>query len=246
MSDDSFTLLIMRRLSIVSAIVASATVVTGLIAFALEPAAFSPSSITLIAVGFLMSTIVLVAGFLLVRAPWGRWELAGIAAGAMLLASTNSSWFVYVVYGLGASSIIGLGGPWVRFWVRQNSVPDAVNPTAVALSSYAPVAPLVVGLAAFDTSHWSHWVAAIVGTASSFAYSRGAPGALWLMRLAVPVTSAIAIWKSPWPPAVGLVVATLAVSVLAWSPAASKVSNVHTPPLPQPRTPRKKQPDAPQ
>ena len=243
--NDLVTLVVVRRLSIVSALVASATVVAGLTAFSLDPAEFSLSSVALITVGFLMSTIVLVAGFLLVRAPWGRWGLAGAAAAAMLLASTSSSWLVYVVYGLGAASIIGLGGPWVKFWVRQHPVPNAVNPTAVALSSFAPVAPLLIGLAAFDTSHWSHWLAASVGTGSSFMYSRGAPGALWLMRLAIPVTSAIAIWKSPMPPAVILVVAALAVSVLAWSPPAAKISSVPAPLLPPPRTPRKKQPDAP-
>jgi hypothetical protein len=235
-----------RRLSTVFALLASATVVAGLIAFTLDPAAFSSSSVALMAIGFMTSTIVLVAGFLLVRAPWGRWGLVGAAAAAMLLASTNSSPLVYVVYGLGAASIVGIGGPWVRFWVRQQPVPDPVNPTAVALSSYAPVAPLVVGLAAFDTSHWSHWLAAIVGAGSSFAYSRGTPGALWVVRIAIPLTSGLAIWKSPMPSAAILVVAVLAVSVLAWSPAATKVTSVPAPKLPAPRTQRKRQPDAPQ
>lgn len=236
----------MRRLSIVSAILASATVAVALVVFATDPAAFSPSSVGLITIGFLTSAVVLVAGFLLVRAPWGRWGLAGIAGAAVLLASASTSPAIYVVYALGAMSIVALVGPWVRFWVRQQPVPNAVNATAVALSSVAPIGPIIVGLSAHDTSHWSHWLAALAGAGTSFIYSRGAPGALWIMRILIPATSAFAVWKSPMPSSLILAAGAAAVTVLAWSPAASEATSGPTPPLPPARTQRKKQADAPE
>lgn len=157
----------------------------------------------------------------------------------MLLATTNETIAAYGVMALGAASIVGLAGPWVRFWVRQQPVPDGPNTVAVSLVAVAPVAPLVVGLAAYDESHWLHWLAAAIAVGSSFLYARGLPGALWLLRLAVPVSGLAAFIVCPLPSALLIGAGSLAVALLAWLPGATAVTATPSPTLPAPRQPRK-------
>ncbi len=233
-----------RRLSLVFASLAAATVVTGLTAFAVEPAQFSASSSALISLGLLLCTVTAVTGFLLVRAPWGRWGLCGVTATAMVLATTNQTIVVFGIMALGAVAIVGLAGPWVRFWVRQQPVPDGPNTVAVSLVFVAPVAPLIVGLAAYDESHLLHWLAAAVAVGSSFLYARGLPGGLWLLRLATPVSGIAAFMVCPLPSALLVGIGSVTVAVLAWLPAAAAVTATSTPPLPAPRQPRKVHSDA--
>ncbi|MCZ7532930.1 MAG: hypothetical protein M5U23_05935 [Acidimicrobiia bacterium] len=234
----------MRRLSLIFASLAAATIVVGLTAFAFEPAGFSGSSVALISLGLLLCTMTAVTGFLLVRAPWGRWGLCGVTGAAMVLATTNQTAMVFGVMALGAVAIVGLAGPWVRFWVRQQPVSDGLNTVAVSLVAVAPVAPLIVGLAAYDESHWLHWLAAVVAVGSSFLYARGLPGGLWLLRLAVPVSGIAAFTVCPLPSALLVGVGSLAVGLLAWLPGAAAVTATPTPPLPAPRPLRKVRADA--
>jgi len=233
-----------RRLSLVFASLSAVTVVAGLTAFAIDPAKFSASSAALVSLGLLLCTVTAVTGFLLVRAPWGRWGLCGVTGIAMVLSTTNQTNVVIGVMALGAIAIVGLAGPWVRFWVRQQPIPDGPNTVAVSLIAVAPIAPLIVGLAAYDESHWLHWVAAGVAVGSSFLYSRGLPGGLWLLRLAVPMTGIVAFMVGPLPWALLVGAGSITVATLAWFPAATAVTATPTPPLPAPRPPRKVRSDA--
>lgn len=234
----------MRRLSLVFASLAATTVVAGLTAFAVEPAGFSLSSVALVSLGLLLCTVTAVTGFLLVRAPWGRWGLCGVTGTAMVLATTNQAIVVYGIMALGAGAIVGLAGPWVRFWVRRQPVPDGPNAVAISLVVVAPVAPLIVGLAAYDESHWLHWLAATVAVGASFIYARGLPGGLWLLRLAVPATGIVAFMVSPMPSALLVGIGSVAVLILAWLPGAAAVTAIPAPHLPPPRQPRKVPSDA--
>ena len=72
------------------------------------------------------------------------------------------------------------------------------------------------------------------------AHAQGAASGLWILRLAVPVAGALAIRETGGWGFFALVVATIAVTVLAWLPAATRTTTVITPPLPSPaaRKPR--------
>lgn len=233
-----------RQLSLVLASLAATTVVAGLVAFTVESGGFSPSATALVSIGLLLCTFTAVTGFLLVHAPWGRWGLCGVTAAAVVLATTNTSAVVFVVVALGAATIVGLAGPWIRFWVRQQPVPDGPNAVALSLVTVAPVAPFIVGLGAYDTSHWLHWLAASTAVVSSFLFARALPGSLWLLRLVVPVTGVAAAVVSPIPAGLLTWIGALGVGVLAWLPGAASVTTNPAPHLPAPRPPTKVPSDA--
>ncbi len=234
----------MRRLAVAAASLAAASVVAGLVLFALDPWQFSQSSVALIALGMLMSTLVVLSGFLLVHAPWGRWGLAAATGSAMLLASANPDAVVVGVLVAGAVAIVLLIGPWLRFWVRQQPAVDAPNHVAVALTAIAPVAPLVVGIGAYDTTHWTQWIAALAATGSSFAYAKAVPGAIWSLRIVVPITAAAAFAASPMPWVLTIGLTAAACTVAAWLPQARRTTAQPSSALPAPRAPRKEHGDA--
>jgi hypothetical protein len=220
------------------------TVVGGLASFAAADTAFSSSSVALIAIGYLASLLVALVGWLLVRAPWGRWSLVAATAGAILLGSMLDTWATVVVYAFGAASLIALTGPWLRLWVRQYPPPDGLNRIALSLTIVSPLSPLVVGLAAYDTAHWSHWLTAITAAAGSWAFGRGLPMAIWSLRVAVPAVSIAAFVTSPMPNRLLLGAGAGLVTVLAWLPEAMQTSTFPNPPLPSPWPRRQEASDA--
>ncbi len=234
----------MRRLAFITATVAAATIVWGLVLFVLDPWQFSTSSVALISIGLLMSTLVVLSGFLLVRAPWGRLGLAGAVGTSMVFSSANPSAAVVIGFVVGGATIVVLVGPWLRFWVRRYRAVDAPNTVATGLIAIAPVAPLIVGIGAFDTSHWTQWVAAATATTASFLYARAIPGALWGLRIAMPLTAVPAFLASPMPWSLVVGLAALVGTVAAWLPAAAQATALPSPVLPAPRTPRTEDDDA--
>ncbi len=220
------------------------TVVGGLAAFSAAETAFSSSAVALIAIGHLASSLVALVGWLLVRAPWGRWSLVIAIAGAILLGSTLDSWATLAVYVVGAASLIALTGPWLRLWVRQHPPPGGLNRIALSLTIVSPLSPLVVGLAAYDTAHWSHWLAAFTAAAGSWAFGRGIPMAVWSLRVAVPATSVAAFMTAPMPSRLLLAAGAALVTVLAWLPEAMQTSTFPNPPLPAPKPRRQEASDA--
>lgn len=234
----------MRRLALVTATIGAVAVIGGLIAFALDPWEFSTSSAALIAIGLMMSTLVALSGFLLVRAPWGRWGLVATTATSMILASANAAPATIAVLASGAVTIVLLAGPWLRFWVRQHRAVDAPNAVATGLIAIAPVAPLVIGIGAYDSAHWTQWLAAVVATGSSFAYARAVPGAIWALRFAMPIAAMAAVLASPLPWSIVVGFGAVIGTVAAWLPAALQATATPSPALPAPRSPRKDDDDA--
>lgn len=224
----------MRRLAVTFTLTASLAVVLALVVLTADPGEWTMSSIALVSIGALATTLVFVSGFLLVHAPWARWGLVGVTAGAMILSSVNGSTGGWLILIFGGVTIIGLAGPWLRFWVRQQPVPEALSPVVVSLMAAAPVAPLVVGISAYDTASAAQWVAAGVAVTASFLYGRGLPGALWLLRLGVPLAAVPAVLASPYPHVGLLVVSTAFVTALAWLPAARHATATPAPVLPTP------------
>lgn len=234
----------MKRLASVAGILSILTVVAGLATFALEDNRFSASSVALISIGYLASSVVALVGWLLVRAPWGRWSLLTATAGGMILASTTDSTVTLLVYAVGAVGIIILAGPWLKLWVRQYSPPAGPNRIAVTLIVAAPLSPLIVGVAAYDTTHWTHWLAALTGVVSSWAFGRGLPLAIWLLRVAIPVVSLAAFVNAPMPSSFILGAGAGLVTFLSWMPGARQTTTFANPPLPSPRPPRREVSDA--
>jgi hypothetical protein len=233
-----------KRLATLAGVLSMLTVVGGLAAFAAADTEFSSSSAALIAIGYLVSSLVALVGWLLVRAPWGRWSLVIAIAGSILLGSTLDSRATVVLYAIGAASLIALMGPWLRLWVRQHPPPGGLNRIALSLTIVSPLSPLVVGLAAYDTAHWSHWMAAFTASVGSWAYGRGLPMAVWSLRVAVPAASMAAFMTAPTPSRLLLASGASLVTVLAWLPEASQTSTFPNPPLPSPRPRRQGASDA--
>ena len=228
----------MKRLATVSAVLSILAIFGGIAAFAAADTSFSTSSVALITIGYIGSSIAALVGWLLVRAPWGRWSLVTATAGAMLLGSMLDQPVELVVLTIGGAAIIALAGPWLTLWVRQYPPPGGTNRIALSLIVVSPLSPLVVGLAAYDSSHWAHWLAALTGVMASWAFGRGLPLAIWALRVAVPVTSVAAMWASPMPSLLLLGFGAGFVTLLAWLPAATQTSTFPNPPLPSPRPQR--------
>jgi hypothetical protein len=233
-----------KRLATVAGVLSFLTVTGGMTLFAVADTEYSTSSVALIAVGYIMSSIVALVGWLLVRAPWGRWSLVGAASCGMVLASLSESSLVFGVYAIGAATIVVLGGPWLALWVRQHPPPGGPNHIALSLIVVAPISPLVVGLAAYDTAHWTHWLAAFTAVVGSWAYGRGLPLSVWVLRIAVPITCAVAMVTMPLLGGIAVAVGALVVGVLAWLPGAKQTTIFPNPPLPMPRPQRRETSDA--
>jgi hypothetical protein len=234
-----------KRLATVAGVLSFLTVTGGLTLFAVADTEYSTSSVALIAFGYIMTSIVALVGWLLVRAPWGRWSLLGAASYGMILASLSESPAVFGLYAIGAAAIVVLGGPWLTLWVRQHPPPGGPNHIALSLIVVAPISPLVVGLAAYDTAHWTHWLAALTAVVGSWAYGRGLPLSIWALRIAVPITWAMAMMTMSLPGGIAVAVSALVVGVLAWLPGATQTTLFPNPPLPTPRPQRRETSDAP-
>lgn len=235
----------MRRPAIIAGILAGVVALAGVVVFSANPQGFSDTAVGLISVGLVMSTLVGLVGFLLVRAPWGRWALVGIVALAMVLSSAADPTTLMLVYIGGAVAVAFLVGPWLRFWTRKLPSADTPGAVPVSLMAVAPTAPIVIGLGAYDVDNWWLWVATGIIVTSATLYAWAVPGAVWLMRLLMPVGGIMAVAFSPIPWSVITLAGTLAVAVTAWTPAAVRTTTVPSPVLPSPRQPdRKDQPDA--
>lgn len=234
----------MKRLAVIAGVLSIAAVAGGLGAFAAADTGYSTSSLTLIAMGYLTSSIIALVGWLLVRAPWGRWSLVAAVSCSLLLASPLDSAIVYLVFATGSTAIVLLAGPWLTLWARQFDPPGGTNRIALSLMIVAPLSLLVVGLAAYDTAHWTHWLAAFTSLIGSWAYGRGLPLAVWWLRVVVPLASVAAFINSPSPSRLLLVAGAGLVALLSWLPGATQTSTFPDPPLPSPRPKRRETSDA--
>ncbi|MGI9585522.1 MAG: hypothetical protein ACR2N7_08020 [Acidimicrobiia bacterium] len=230
----------MLRPHIVIGSLSFVAVVLGTAAFLVDPTPIASSASWLIAFGLLTIAATSLSGLLLARAPWGRWALAFTVAAAMIAASIGSAGttqflvLVWATYGVGAAALVGLFGPWLTLWTRHHTLAEAPGPVVVSLLAVAPGAALYVGIAASAGAAWVHWLLVIVAASGSVLYGRGAPGALWILRVGVPLAAALAIPQTAAVGAVMIGIGAIGVSVLAWLPAAKRTTRVVVPPLPAP------------
>ncbi len=204
------------------------------IALLVAPDPFDTGAAALIAIGLMIAVVSALSGLLLARAPWGQWGLVAATIVAMGIASLLGGFAMWATLILGAIALVGLLGPWLRLWVRHQTLAEAPGPVPIALISVGAVATLYIGLCASRGAHWSHAVAALVTVAASVLYGRGNRIGIYLFRIAVPVAAAVAAANTETVGAIALLVAGVAIGVAAWLPAASRTTTVITPPLPAP------------
>lgn len=233
----------MRRLPIGIGAIAFLSVVLGSIAFAIESEPISRSSVAMILIGLNGIALSGLAGLMLVRAPWSRWVLAGSVVAAGALASIGGGIWFWVVLGMGTVATIGIAGPWLTLWVRQQPAAEPLGWVPITLMASGAFTPIVVGFASHSGVGASHWTLVFVVIASAWAYGRGLPFGIWGLRVLVPISGAAAMFRTEFPGNMAIAVGALTIAVLAWTPAAKRVTAVITPPLPAP-TPRRTSDDA--
>jgi hypothetical protein len=215
--------------------------VAALVAVAINATAFisnsgqiAQSSAVMILVGLMEILLAGLAGLLLVRAPWSRWLLGTAVVASALLASIGESalfWFGIVVTGI---AMVGISGPWLTLWVRRQPVAEQLGAIPVALIASAGVAPIVVGLAAYQGVVAIHWMLIFLIVVSAWAYGRGLFFGIWGFRLVVPIVGLISAAQTDEPGNTIIAIGALTLSAMAWSPQSGHVTAVITPPLPAP------------
>lgn len=233
----------MSRLPIAIGATAFASVVISSLAFALESGPVAGSAALMILIGVLGLALGGLSGLILVRAPWARWLLAATVIFAILLASTSDSLLFWVALVLGTLAVVGLSGPWLNLWVRRQPLADRLGAVPVMLLASAGIAPVYVGIAAFEGVTAVHWILIAVVAASAWSYGRGIPFGIWSFRTVVPILGLVSATRTSSPGGFFIAIGALALGVLAWSSRARAVTAVITPPLPAPAS-RKESGDA--
>jgi len=213
-------------------------IVFGSVAFVIDSGPIVHSASFMIFVGVTGFALGGLAGLLLVRARWARWVLGTVVVGSVLLASIGGTALFWISLIVGAIAIIGLAGPWLTLWVRQQPVADQLGSVPVALMASGTITPIVVGFAAWDGVGPVHWILTIGVVMSAWAYGRGLPFGIWGFRVFVPIVGVPSVLQTSRPGSFVIAVAIVLLVGLAWSPSAKKVTAVITPPLPAPMSTR--------
>lgn len=225
----------MRSAHIVIGVLGVTTTVASGIVLIIDPGPIDRTSVPLLAFGLVLASVAALAGLLLARAPWGRWGLASTVIASMIAVSLSDSDGTWVVYVLGAASLIGLFGPWLRLWVRHRPAAEAPGAIPTTIMAVAVVAPLFAGIAtASSGASAAVWVAVAVAMVGALLYAQGASIGLWILRIALPAAGAVVALTTPDPSGWLVLAGTVGVSVLSWFPAARRTTAVITPPLPSP------------
>lgn len=224
----------MSRLSTAVGISAFLAVVFGSIAFVVDSGPFFPSASLMIFVGMTEVALAGLAGLLLVRARWARWLLGSAVVASVLLASIGGNTLFWISLALGAVAIVGLAGPWLTLWVRQEPVADPLGSVPVSLMASSAVTPIIVGFAAWDSVAPVHWALVVIVIVSGWAYGRGLPFGIWGFRIVVPIVGLQVVLQTSRPGSFAIAGGIIVLVGLAWSGRARKVTAVITPPLPSP------------
>jgi hypothetical protein len=224
----------MSRLPTAIGTSAFVTTVFGSIAFMINSGPITSSASFMIFVGLTGIALGGLAGLLLVRARWAKWVLGTVVVAGVLLASIGGTTLFWISLVLGAATIVGLGGPWLTLWVRQQPVADPLGSVPVALIASGVIAPIVVGFAAWDGVDLIHWILVISVILSAWAYGRGLPFGIWGFRVVIPIVGLASVLGTSRPGSFVIAGGILVVVGMAWSPPARRVTAVITPPLPAP------------
>lgn len=226
--------------NVASALLAASSVSFS-VALIVGPDPFATGSALLLVTGVWLYTLIAIAGILLVGAPWARWLGLGTTIAALVFTAITGfeSGLAIVAIGIGLAAVAGLAGPWLTLWLRQQAG-TGPEPKATALPLVALGAPVVAGIAAWHGLTVGVAIAAVLGPVAAWGYARSDGWGLWVLRIAYPLTTAIAAFQLEAPGAALVFAHGLAVAVLAWSKAASRAQRSIAGPLPAPRYRRSK------
>lgn len=187
----------------------------------LAPGLFADSSGAVLGLDLLAVSAVAAVGMILSRGRWSRnlgWFLVAAELGLLtVMAFDGWAWVALAATG---TTLVLLSGPWPKRFLRQ--LPPAAAPAVIVV--YLAIGLLLVpGLVAVANPAGMgavHWVAAGVGVASGWAFSRALVVGLWAVRVVVPGVLIAAAVASPLFGGLALAVASVAILLLAWSRAA--------------------------
>ena len=223
--------------------IASVVLLTGFawtIHLVVSPEPWEADAALAIAIGALVLSVAAMAALLLGRGRWTRYFAAGLVIAELLivLVAEIEGWLIAATI-LSAASLIGLGGPWLKGWLRERPAAGApaIQAVLLAIASFA-VVPLV-GVVSPGGLRPAHGVAGALGILLSWGYLKGGVWALWLLRLAMPVVLVAAAVASPIGGTVLLVAATGGILYLAWSSPARLAVDPLPAELPAPRMRRR-------
>jgi hypothetical protein len=234
----------MSRLPIAIGSSAFASVTLGCVAFIMDSGRIASPAAAMIVFGLLLVTLGGLAGLILTRAPWSRWVLGVTIITAILLASISGSPLFWIALGVGTFALIGLTGPWLTLWVRQQPPADRLGIVPMSLIASGGITPIVVGFAAYEEVAPIHWALVGVVVVCAWAYGRGLMFGIWGFRLLVLPFALLAGLQTAEAGSVIIVLGALLIATMSWSPQAGRVTAVITPPLPAPasRVARPKEP----
>jgi hypothetical protein len=201
-------------------LVAGLVAATGLswtIRLVVSPDPWAADSALAIAIGTLCLNVGTMTALLLGRGRWTRYFAIGLITVELLLATVGNlnSWALAAIV-LSAASLIGLGGPWFKGWLRERPAANSpgVGPIALVIGSFG-VVPLV-GLAAPQGLEPAHGAAGAAGILLSWGYAKGGHWALWALRVAMPAVLAVAALASPTGGTILLLTTAVGLGYLAW------------------------------
>ncbi len=203
------------------------------------PDPWAADSAMAIAIGTLVFSIAAMTALLIGRGRWTRYFAMGLLVAELLIAAVGDfdGWLIAAV-ALSGFALAGLGGPWLKGWLRERPAAGApgYEPIVLAIGTFGLV-PLV-GVAAPSGLQPAHGMLGALGVLLSWGYLKGGPWALQSLRFGLPVAVVLAAVASPVGGAVLLIAIGAGLAYLAWTPAA-RLAVDPMPELPAPRRRRR-------
>jgi hypothetical protein len=203
---------ILTTFALLIASLSAALVLTG------DDAVWTAGSGTMIAIGHILLTAIVVVAALVGAARWSvglGLALAVALAIPAILHPIDPAWVVMVVTaGLAAA---GLAGTGLRGAVRQR--PSAAGPPrkAVALTVGLLCAPLLIGSIQPSGVGAGDWGLVAASLGLGFWYSKARPTAVWAARLGIPLLAIASLLIVPIPQALAATAVFGVLTWLAWS-----------------------------
>ncbi len=183
------------------------------------PEPFAPGAAAVLALGLVIFVVVAAAGLLLSRGRWAPWLALIVTLAAMALAIVIDDLTAWAIFGLvaGFLTLVGLAGPWLKGWIRERPSAQGPGPKAVGVVFGALALVPAVALSSPSGLEPAHGILGGAGLLLAWGYARAQLWALWGIRLVLPILVLPALYVSPWPGKVLLVIVVGITVGLSWT-----------------------------